>query len=79
MKTLCSNGFNSVDTATSQEALRCLANALLLEQETRQIFVDLGFAEKAADKLKVRSHSRAKLGVDGFNATGNFLLIPYAI
>lgn len=53
IETLCKYGFNSTDIAIAREALRCLANALLLAQETRQIFVDLGFAEKAAEKFKV--------------------------
>ncbi len=37
---------------TSRNALRCLANALLLRAETRQIFVDLGYEQKACNKLK---------------------------
>jgi hypothetical protein len=37
---------------TSQSALRCLANALLLRANTRQIFVDLGYEQKACNKLK---------------------------
>jgi hypothetical protein len=38
---------------SSQEALRCLANAFLLNEPSRQIFVDLGFGPKAADRLRV--------------------------
>ncbi|KAF1984968.1 hypothetical protein K402DRAFT_413641 [Aulographum hederae CBS 113979] len=49
---LARHGFESTSQATSQQALRCLANALLLRPETRQIFVDLGYADKAADRLK---------------------------
>jgi hypothetical protein len=37
---------------TSREALRCLANAFLLDEPCRQIFVDLGYAPKAARRLK---------------------------
>jgi hypothetical protein len=37
----------------SKEALRCLANALLLSEQSRQILVDLDFAREAADKLKI--------------------------
>lgn len=37
---------------TSRNALRCLANALLLRENTRQIFVDLGYEQKACNKLK---------------------------
>jgi hypothetical protein len=44
--------FDSSSPATSRNALRCLANALLLKENTRQIFVDLGCGEKASDKLK---------------------------
>ncbi|KAF2804648.1 uncharacterized protein BDZ99DRAFT_467335 [Mytilinidion resinicola] len=45
-------GFESSNSATSREALRCLANALLLQPKTRQMFVDLGFGDKAAEKAK---------------------------
>ena len=38
---------------TSREASKCLANVLLLEPKTRQIFVDLGYPVKAAERLKV--------------------------
>ncbi|KAI7270362.1 hypothetical protein KC345_g7449 [Hortaea werneckii] len=37
----------------SREALRTLANAFLLNGPSRQTFVDLGYAPKAADRLKV--------------------------
>ncbi|KZF26167.1 hypothetical protein L228DRAFT_257649 [Xylona heveae TC161] len=46
------HGLDASPSAASREALKCLANALFLESKTRQIFVDLGFAEKAADRLK---------------------------
>ncbi|KAF2210796.1 hypothetical protein CERZMDRAFT_112974 [Cercospora zeae-maydis SCOH1-5] len=35
----------------SREALRCLANAFLLHEPSRQVFVDLGYGPKAADRL----------------------------
>lgn len=38
---------------TSREASKCLANVLLLEGATRQMFVDLGYPVKAAQRLKV--------------------------
>jgi hypothetical protein len=41
------------DISTSREALRCLANALLLNPDCRQIFVDLGYALKAAERFEV--------------------------
>ncbi|KAL9605154.1 MAG: hypothetical protein Q9219_000088 [cf. Caloplaca sp. 3 TL-2023] len=37
---------------TSREAAKCLANVLLLESSTRQVFVDLGYSVKAAQRLK---------------------------
>ncbi|CAK1354366.1 unnamed protein product [Cercospora beticola] len=40
----------------SREALRCLANAFLLHEPSRQVFVDLGYAHKAADRLTVDDH-----------------------
>ncbi|KAI1932226.1 hypothetical protein LOZ65_000812 [Ophidiomyces ophidiicola] len=46
---LSSYGFGEKDPEIAREALRCLANALLLEQNTRQMFVDLGNAPKAAE------------------------------
>ncbi|KAF2130578.1 hypothetical protein P153DRAFT_395974 [Dothidotthia symphoricarpi CBS 119687] len=42
-------------SATSQEALRCIANALLLVPATRQILVDLDFGPWAAEKLDSES------------------------
>lgn len=41
------------DVEISREALRCLANALLLNENARQIFVDLKWPEEAASRLKV--------------------------
>lgn len=38
------------------EALRCLANAFLLHEPSRQVFVDLGFPPKACERLKTGSH-----------------------
>ena len=37
----------------SREALRCLANAFLLDERSRQTFVDIGYAPKAAERLKI--------------------------
>ncbi|KAK2752557.1 hypothetical protein FQN55_006670 [Onygenales sp. PD_40] len=50
--TLCAYGFEGKSPIISREALRCLANALLLETSTRQIFVDLGHGPNAAERLK---------------------------
>ncbi|KAK5109991.1 hypothetical protein LTR62_006358 [Meristemomyces frigidus] len=46
-------GLDADASTTSREALRCLANAFLLDEPSRQIFVDLGYAPKAAERLKV--------------------------
>ncbi|PGH28026.1 hypothetical protein AJ80_00281 [Polytolypa hystricis UAMH7299] len=52
IRILATYGFENKDSSVSREALRCLANALLLETSTRQIFVDLGNGSKAAAKLR---------------------------
>jgi hypothetical protein len=44
---------NDSDRSSAREGLKCLANALLVVPRTRQIFVDLGFAEVAAAKFAV--------------------------
>ena len=49
-------GLDQKDTKrlpASREALRCLANAFLLNEPCRQTFVDLGYAPTAAERLKV--------------------------
>ncbi|KAI1363271.1 guanine nucleotide exchange factor [Xylaria arbuscula] len=53
---LTKHAFDSASSTTSRNALRCLCNALVLKSETRQIFVDLGYAAKACEKLKSDSH-----------------------
>lgn len=52
IETLTKHAFNSSSATTSRNALRCLANSLLIKPETRQIFVDLGYLPKACSKLK---------------------------
>ncbi|KAL8679812.1 MAG: hypothetical protein Q9186_003928 [Xanthomendoza sp. 1 TL-2023] len=52
VKTLSRHSFDSNSMVTSREAAKCLANVLLLESTTRQIFVDLGYPVKAAQRLK---------------------------
>ncbi|TVY18531.1 Synembryn-like protein C3E7.04c [Lachnellula arida] len=54
-ETLTRHAFNSPSQTTSRNALRCLANALLLRADTRQIFLDLGYEAKACNKLKNES------------------------
>jgi hypothetical protein len=51
IKTLSRYALDYGTTPTSKEALRCIANALLLATKLRQIFVDLGCAPKAAERL----------------------------
>ena len=46
--------FESDSPSTWREALRCIANALLLRPNLRQVFVDLGYPSKAAEKLKTQ-------------------------
>jgi hypothetical protein len=55
IRTLCRYAFDSADVQASQEALRCLANALLLQPKTRQMLVDLKYGPKAAERLKSES------------------------
>ncbi|KAH8725108.1 guanine nucleotide exchange factor [Phaeosphaeriaceae sp. PMI808] len=52
IQTLCRYAFERKDIEASKEALRCLANALLLQIKTRQVLVDLGYGRHAAKKLK---------------------------
>ncbi|KAH6881305.1 guanine nucleotide exchange factor [Alternaria rosae] len=52
LRTLGRHAFDGETTVASQEALRCIANALLLQPKTRQILVDLGHGPHAAEKLK---------------------------
>lgn len=53
MRILARHSFESNSMATSREASKCLANVLLLEGSTRQMFVDLGYPVRAAQRLKV--------------------------
>lgn len=53
IRILSRHGFDSAPTIASRDALRCLANLFLLDPKARQIFVDLKFADKAAERLKV--------------------------
>ncbi|KAK7743570.1 hypothetical protein SLS53_004105 [Cytospora paraplurivora] len=50
--TLTRHAFDTSATSTSHNALRCLANAMLMQSEARQIFVDLGYEAKACEQLK---------------------------
>ncbi|KAK7713330.1 hypothetical protein SLS64_004580 [Diaporthe eres] len=50
--TLTRHAFDAAATTTSHNALRCLANAMLIKPEARQVFVDLGCETKACAQLK---------------------------
>ena len=54
---LCQIGFDADLFPASSVAFKCIANALLLEAKARQVFVDLGYGERAALRLKVREHA----------------------
>ena len=49
---LTHHSFHSTSPTTSKAALQCLANALLTKPCTRQMFVDLGYSERAVGRLK---------------------------
>ncbi len=48
--------FGDYPKTSSREALRCIANALLLLPSTQEIFVDLGFLPKAAEAYKMQDN-----------------------
>ena len=64
VQVLCRYGFDSDSLETSRAALKVLANVLLLDSDTRQIFVDLGHASKAAQRMKVK-HSEQSIQFQG--------------
>lgn len=41
------------DSDTSTIAFKAVANALLLQEDSRQLFADSGYAVRTADKLRV--------------------------
>ena len=53
MKILCQHSYEARFLDSSREALKCLANVLLIESKTRQMIVTLGYADRAAIKLRV--------------------------
>lgn len=54
IEVLTKYGLEGDSTPGSLEALRCLANAMLLDPKTRQTFVNLGYAGHAAKRLKIQ-------------------------
>ena len=59
---LSKNAFDGThsDPATSQTAFKAVANVLLLQEDSRQVFADAGYATKIAEKLHV-NHIRQSL------------------
>ncbi|KAF8475846.1 guanine nucleotide exchange factor [Kalaharituber pfeilii] len=56
IRTLCAHAFErSNDWESSREALRCLANSLVLSPAARQTFVDLGYPDKASNRYSSES------------------------
>lgn len=53
MEALMKYGVDGESPDVRRAALRCVANALLLDAKMRQIFVDTGYGEKLAENLKV--------------------------
>ncbi|OBT63115.1 hypothetical protein VE03_07461 [Pseudogymnoascus sp. 23342-1-I1] len=51
IETLTRHAFNSPSFTTSRNALRCLANALLLRASSRSVFVDLHYEMKLCQRL----------------------------
>ncbi|KAG0133463.1 guanine nucleotide exchange factor [Tuber indicum] len=49
---LCKHAFEGTDSKSAQEAMRCLANALLKVPGTRQIFVELGYTGQAVNRYR---------------------------
>ena len=54
VRILCRHSFEGNSLKTGRIALKCLQNVMLLEPKTRQMFVDMDFPAKAAERLKVR-------------------------
>lgn len=57
MKVLGRYGVEGETPDVRRAALRCVANALLLDEKMRQIFVDTGYGSKLSEMLKVRPQS----------------------
>lgn len=52
---LSRHSFDGNSLTTARVALKCLANVMLLEAKTRQMFADSGYAHEAVERLKVGS------------------------
>lgn len=53
IEVLAKYGVDGENPNVRRAALRCVANALLLDPSMRQIFVDTGYSGKLAERLKV--------------------------
>lgn len=53
MEVLGRYGIDGETPDVRRAALRCVANALLLDEKMRQIFVDTGYGSRLAEMLKV--------------------------
>jgi hypothetical protein len=53
IETLVRYGVDGENADIRRTALRCVANALLLDAKMRQVFVDTGYGGKLAERLKV--------------------------
>lgn len=53
MEVLMKYGVGGESPDVRRAALRCVANALLLDAKMRQIFVDTGYGDRLAENLKV--------------------------
>ncbi|KAH7027778.1 guanine nucleotide exchange factor [Microdochium trichocladiopsis] len=52
IETLLQLAFSGGADSTAKNALRVLCNALVLKEQTRQMFIDLGYEGKACERLK---------------------------
>jgi hypothetical protein len=56
LKVLCHYAFSEYPRTTAREAMRCLANALLLLPNTQNIFYELGYVPKVAEGFKQQNN-----------------------
>jgi hypothetical protein len=56
LKVLCHYAFSEYPRTTAREAMRCLANALLLLPHTQDMFYKLGYVPKVAEGLKEQNN-----------------------
>ena len=71
IQTLSHYAFGEFSPTTSHEASRCIANTLLLKPALRQVFIDLGLAPKAVDRLQYQNDE------DGFLMSRILFLLTF--